>query len=361
MSVIWSQSSLLLSVVPLAILALSSCLGSAATNVQATKKQPEFTVSQITVTPKWLFIGDNATVSATVTNKGTADVSYIAVFKVDGQKAGEKQIELAYGRSLEVSFPIASAGQGNKSVAIGDSQAVANYYASKPYTIQYDDYFGQSGTSWGLGDTWVAFEPYGQVVRFTVAAKPFRVNKIWIGAVESLKLGKEKFTLNIQDNTGKILWTNDFSWQVFGGQWPTLVDFGVPSIAVDDDFYVEVVGHTPPVPGGIINSEKDSFFGLAYDKSNYETRSTLSSQGQPQRTSTVAARKVNWCIRVGGNGGPAQELYYDDGGMDTYKAMTDCSFVNSFTAPSYPFDLRSIQLNSFRDVRNLGIILLPLR
>ncbi len=230
---------LILCLFPLVIPAMS-CTGSQAERSvpekRQAKQQAEFQLSPITVSPKWLFIGDNATVSANVTNIGAVDGTYVAVFTIDGQKAGEKDIQLAQGKSSEVSFPITSASQNDKAVAIGDSKAVVSFYTSKPYNIQYDDYFNQAGTSWGLGNTWIANESWGQIVRFTVPAKPFRISKISIGATASLKCTDQKFTINIWDNTRKKIWTSDFPWKIFMGQWPTLADFDVPNIVVDNDF-----------------------------------------------------------------------------------------------------------------------------
>lgn len=348
---IWKQSVLAISLLALAISSLT-CTGAPEPEIGQTKETAEFTISPISVTPRWLFVGDHATARAKVTNKGNAGGTYTAVFEVDGQKAGEKEVYLPAGGDSIVSFPFTDESPGNKSLTIGDSKAIAGFDTGKPYTIQYDDYFGQDGTPWSLGDTWIAPEPTGQIVRFTAAAKPFRVNKIWIAAMASIIPGNETFTLNIWDINGKRLWTNDFPWKHFRGAGPVLVDFAVPNIVVDDDFFVEVVGHSPASRWGIAYADQDKFLGLAYDTSDYETRSSWSVQGQPRWGSTEASRNVNWCMRVEGEGGESQVLYYDDGYAETFNAATDYSFTNSFTAPSYPFDLRFIQIYGCRDVKD---------
>jgi len=323
---------------------------------QQATKQAIFQLSPLTVSPMWLFVGDNATVSATVTNIGAADGTYTAIFTVDGQKADEKEIQLAQGQSSEVVFPIASTIQSNKTVAIGDSKAAISFYNGKSYSIQYDDFFGQGGGPFSAGSTWFAFEPWGQVVRFTPAAKPFRITKVKIAAVASFINKEERnyqFTINIYDSTGKKLWSKDYPWQIFYNPLPTLQDFDIPSLRVDGEFYIEIVSHTPIFQGGAAFGSS-TYLGLGYNANDYETRSSFSYLGIPKPSSSAAGRKLDWAIRVEGEGGPFQVLYYDDAGADIYNATTDFSFINAFAAPSYPFDLHLIQLYGYRDIKDVG-------
>jgi hypothetical protein len=320
--------------------------------VQAAK----FEVAPLKVTPKWLFVGDNATVNTSVANTGEFDGVYKAVFSVDGQKSSEQEITVPKGQAKEISFPLTSTSPGIKSVAVGNIKSEVNFFTGQqPYTIQYDNYEMQMSMP---TSTWYAPEPYGQIVRFTSAAKPFRINKIQVAAITSFKSEADKnkmFTINIWDLNRKKLWTKDFPWRIFsGGLGTTWQDLEVPNIRVEDEFFVELVSHTPADQGDSLNQGQASWLGLGYNKSDSPSRSNYSNQGQPLKANTAVANLVNYCIRVLGDGSPLRVIYYDDAAADMYKASSDFSHVVSFAAPSYPFDLRLIQLYAYRDIKEIG-------
>ena len=340
------------------VLSMAAC---AAPNDQVTKPKEQspvqaakFEVDPLKVTPKWLFVGDNATAYTTVTNTGGIDGVYKAMLSIDGQKTSEQEITVLKGQAKEISFTVTSASPGIKSVAVGDVKSEVNFFTGQqPYTIQYDSYEMQLSIP---QSTWIGIEPYGQIVRFTTAAKPFRISKIQVAAVASLPQNKQ-FTINIWDLNRKKLWTKDFPWQIFNSLLPIWQDLDVPNIPVVDDFYVELVSHTPAnqVTGqDVLIWGTNSYLGLGFNKSDYETRSTWSYQGQQFRHNYEVARKINFCIRVQGEGSSLRVLYYDDAGADMYKASSDFSYAVNFTAPSYPFDLRLIQLFAYRDTKEAG-------
>ena len=350
-------SMILISVMSLVIPAMS-CTGSqteqSVPEKQQAIKQAEFQISPIIVEPKWLFVGDNATVYTRVTNTGGVDGVYKAVLSVDGQNSGEQEITVPKGQAKEISFLVTSATPGVKSIAVRDVKSEVNFFTGQqPYTIQYGSYEMQLPTP---ESTWIAIEPYGQIVRFTAAAKPFRISKIQVAAMASLSQNKQ-FTINIWDLNRKKLWTKDFPWGIFQSSLPIWQDLDVPNIPVADDFYVELVSHTPAnqVTGqDVLMGGTNSFLGLGFNKSDYETRSTWSYQGQQYRQNYEAQRKLNFCISVQGEGSSLRVLYYDDAGADMYKASSDFSYAVNFTAPSYPFDLRLIQLFAYRDTKEAG-------
>ena len=328
----------------LIVVCIFSMAACAAPNEQLTTPKAEspvlvakFDVAPLKVTPKWLFVGDNATVYTAVTNTGGIDGIYKAVFSIDGQKSGEKEITVAKGQAKEISFPITSASSGVKSIAVGEVKSEVNFFTGQqPYTIQYDSYETQLSAPML---SYYAPEPLGQSVRFTATAKPFRINKIQVAAITSLPQNKQ-FTINIWDSNRKKLWTKDFPWNIFtGGMGISWQDLDVPNILVGDEFYVELVSHTPANQGvgqgGSLSQGQATWLGLGFNKSDYETRSSYSSQGVPFRANTEGARKLNFCIRVQGEGSPMRVLYYDDAAADMYKASSDFSHVVSFIAPSY--------------------------
>ena len=341
--------------VVICIFSLAAC---AAPNEQLTTPKAEspvqtakFEVAPLKITPKWLFVGDNASVNASVANTGEIDGVYKAIFAVDGQKYSEQEITIAKGQAKEITFPITSTSPGVKSVAIGDVKSEVNFFTGQQqYTIQYDSYETQLSTP---SLVYYAAEPNGQIVRFTTTARPFRINKIQVAAMSSLPQNKQ-FTINIWDSNRKKLWTKDFPWQIFQNFNAAWQDLDVPNIPVGDEFYVELVSHTPAGQGDFLALGKASWFGIGFNKSDYETRSSWSYQGKPVRDNREVIRNINYCIRVQGEGSPMRVLYYDDAGADMYKASSDFSHVVSFTAPSYPFDLRLIQLFAYRDIKEAG-------
>jgi len=223
----------------------------------------------------------------------------------------------------------------------------------KPYTIQYDNFESQNISP---NMTWYASEPYGQMVRFTAPAMPFKIKKIQMAAVASFKALSDRgkvFTINIWTNKGKKLWTKDFPWQIFQGSGPIWQDLEVPNIMVENDFNVEMISHTPANQGEFLSQGNADWLGLGYNKDDFASRSSWSTLGNPLPSQTDVQKKVNFCIRVVGEGG-YQVISYDDAKADTYNNSLNYSFINLFEAPSYPFDLRLIQIYAFRDKKDIG-------
>ena len=290
----------LLYVIPAIILFLTVAACSATENISKSQKdqtpiqQANFEISPLTVTPRWLFVGDNATVSVNVRNSGSGDGTYDAILLIDGQKSGEQEVRVPHGQSKTVSFGVPATSATAKSVAIGDSKETLNYYQAKPYDIQYDNYELQSSKPL---QCYYNQEPYGQMVRFTAAAKPFRVNKIQMAAMVFSKapsdIANKVFTMNIWDSTRKKLWTGDFPWNTYGGGWgPTWQDLDVPNIPADNDFYVELVSHTPAGQGSTYAGTGNTF-GLGYNGSDSLGRSSSSYQGQIYWSSSQAANLID--------------------------------------------------------------------
>lgn len=223
----------------------------------------------------------------------------------------------------------------------------------KPYIIQYDSYESQTVPP---SMTWYSSEPYGQIVRFTASAIPFRINKIQMAAIASFKSLSDRgkvFTINIWDISGKKLWTKDFPWQIFQSSSPIWQDLEVPNIMVENDFYVEMISHTPANQGEFLSQGQADWLGLGYNKSDFESRSSWSAEGKPLPSQTDTQKKINFCIRVAGEGG-YQVLAYDDAKADIYNNASSFSFINMFVAPSYPFDLQLIQVYAYRDIKDIG-------
>ena len=101
----------------LVIMLASIVISCSATN-NSTKNQPQvgkakFEESALLVTPRWLFAGDKATVSAVVRNTGDAEGIYKAVLTVDGVKSGEQDISIPSGAIKEVTFAVNGKNDGS--------------------------------------------------------------------------------------------------------------------------------------------------------------------------------------------------------------------------------------------------------
>ncbi len=77
-----------------------------------------FAVSDLSVTPSEIEPDEQVTISATVTNTGGSEGSYIAVLKIDGVEEGTKEVTLEAGESETITFTIMNDTVGNYTVEI---------------------------------------------------------------------------------------------------------------------------------------------------------------------------------------------------------------------------------------------------
>lgn len=296
---------------PLQLPGTVSSTGEKANN-QIPKDFAEFEVGPLTVVRNGVSIGETATVSATVTNTGGIQGTYVALLKVDGQLAGQKDVMIGPGGTETFSFQVVKNEPGSYKLAIGDSTTTLNVY-KWPYTIQYDlgNAYGESISV--AGD-------YGHLVHFTPPTTPFKMQKIHIyisGLVGKDTEWDSKFvTIRIWNNgRTQQLWSVDLPWREFsidvGSYWK---EVEVPSVRADGDFFVEIVTHSAQFGGDIATSEwspevHPAIF-IGYDKPNpyqtstislTETRSGISNMGQPVDV-PLKYQGLNWLIRVEGDG-----------------------------------------------------------
>jgi hypothetical protein len=348
----------------LVLITLSACSPSTPISPEQPRNKellsPVFRTSPIEVSPEWLFVGDNATIKVEITNVGKGNGSYTAVLKVDGKQSQEKTAIIAENQTSSIGFLITKSDIGYTTISIGESKKTIYFSEKYPYEIRYDNYGEEYISIEGKGKmnagfTSIMYEPYGQMVRFTIPAKPFLITKIaLIGSLSMITtVDKEReFTINLRSIDGKKLWFGNYPWSLFGAG---IVYIDVPNIPVDDDFYVEFISHTPPnMAGDFLNYGKESYLGLAFGISDFATRSGNSKYGQWVEQISNAGVYKQYAIRVSGFGGAIKVLSYDDAKADAYNESGNYSYRVNFSAPYYPFDLSVIQLYGYRNLREVN-------
>jgi hypothetical protein len=144
-------------------------------NQPVSQKPAEFEVGPITFEPATVMVGDLFAATATVKNIGDVAGTYTATFTIDGQEMGKKDITIEPRNNKEASFQFSKTSPGTYNLAIGDSSATMTVYSWSPYTIQYNE---EEFVHLGI---YVSGEN-GHIVRFTPPTKPFRIQKIVVGA-----------------------------------------------------------------------------------------------------------------------------------------------------------------------------------
>ncbi|UCH43479.1 MAG: hypothetical protein JSW16_02755, partial [Dehalococcoidales bacterium] len=79
----------------------------------------EFRVSSISVTPAEIVAGDEATVSADVSNIGEAEGTYTAILQVSGVETEKKNVTLTGGEKTTVSFSVTEDASGTYTIDVG--------------------------------------------------------------------------------------------------------------------------------------------------------------------------------------------------------------------------------------------------
>lgn len=84
----------------------------------------KFEVSQLSVTPSKVFVGDNYTVQAKVSNVGNKVGAYTAVLMINGIERSKKDIAIVAGGTEEVGFTLTEEAPGNYAIVLADKSVV---------------------------------------------------------------------------------------------------------------------------------------------------------------------------------------------------------------------------------------------
>ncbi len=132
--------------------------GSFQVNPEAPPAKPaEFQVSNLAVNPSVVQKGASATITASVTNIGELSGSYTATLTVNDQTVGSKDLQLAGGETVTVSFTVSESATGSYNIKIGD--ASTTLLVQEPAKFEFSNFVVSPIEVWG-----------GQTVKVSVRA-----------------------------------------------------------------------------------------------------------------------------------------------------------------------------------------------
>lgn len=304
------------------------------------EKSAEFHIESFQITPTSIMIGESSVATVKVSNSGDKAGTYTAVLLKEDVEFARKDAVIEPGMEENIDFQISDMSAGSYRFSIEKSNAIITVYDWTPYTIQYDS--GVSG-----GAYYVAGE-LGHIVHFIPQAKPFKLKKILVYGTAELEntreLDTKQCTVRIWNrDKSALLWTQDVPWRLFSGPiaWR---EIEVPDIAVEDDFYIEIVTHSQVPTEALTN-----YITIGWNKpqpqqgqtaSTAETNSGVSNNGVPIQTPESTYKGLNWFIRADGEGAP-RILQYDDGEDEEWHWTTASHFV-SFMPPAKNYEVQKI-------------------
>lgn len=253
----------------------------------------EFEVVSLDVMPPKVTAGEAATIKAQVKNSGGSEGVYTVILTVDGVKVEEKDITVAAGATVAVTFQLVKEISGTYKIAIGDlssSLTVKEELIVKEVELKYDDGKADGFCSQGPG--------WGYSVHFSPSATPFVISKVRVMAgLCGTGYAGQKALLEIWSQDFDILYSREMPTAEFSRErdWVTVET----DITVDGDF--RVVFFTSGGPkGGIC---------VGYDLSGINKGSEVAKAGgtivdwiEVWETGPGARPRetTNWMIRVVG-------------------------------------------------------------
>jgi hypothetical protein len=269
-------------------------------------KPPDFYISDLRVEPVVANIGESVKVSFKIANRGGPG-DYRAALTLNGVENTSQTIAVREYSSNDANFSLMLTKMGKYQIGIGELKAaliVSDCGQKNPYSLKYDTGYASVG-EWASG-TYLTGN-LGHITRFTPPTIPFIVQKILLYASawvdNDQELDQHVATINLWDNKGKKIWSQDYSWRFFKG-YSTWKEFTTPEINVFDDFNIEFVSHSeqsrPRQAGGDICVT----LGLGSTGSADQIpqiRSGRSINGILEKN-RYWGEGVNWLIRIEGQG-----------------------------------------------------------
>ncbi len=162
-----------------------------------------------------------------------------------------------------------------------------------PLALSYDD--GEDeGWHWTNTSHFVNFSP---------PATPFRAQKVliygYINVKDPDRVTEKKFTVRIRDQTSrKILWEDEFKWDVFGEDKANWVAIKVPDIVCEGDFYVRIITNSKDQDDCIVIGVDNS----TPNRHSYAAKEVLLKPGETRKEegADYDPETANWMVRVQG-------------------------------------------------------------
>jgi hypothetical protein len=283
---------------------------------QPARPPAQFDVSSLSFKPAQATIGETVSISAEVSNNGGMQGVYRATLSIEGTSMQTQDIELAPGTSQAVNFQFFRDKPGKYEIAIGNANAsytVGPKLVSQEVEVKNDNSI--------ITDYLAVVRPFtGYLVAFTAPTGGFTISDV---RINGLIYGGHGFQikdpeLQILDKDKKVLLRQTYP----GNKFPVLtfltsnyavqgawVDWDVPDIKVQGDFYVHIYTGTTEGQG----------FRLGVSDSLGNTRSDLTirdnkgidntSNGWPYAIANWFGDKtrVNWLVHVIGTAMVPQE------------------------------------------------------
>lgn len=191
--------------------------------------------------------------------------------------------------------------------------------------LSYDDGSQEGGYSTG------GSQNYGFLVRFEPLITPFAVTRVkilcWIVGTPG---ENSQFTVRIADKALALLWETKLPFTMFT-KTPSWLEVDVPSVIVNDEFYVQL--YAPTLGQGL-----GPYIGM--DRSGINEHSGLISDWEiTPWTLPIPEGQINWMIRVNGDAVTPDSL--------AYSALDDFSTENGNPNASWSYGWMPTDFSKF--------------
>jgi hypothetical protein len=266
-------------------------------------KPAEFSVIDMSLDQPEIAAGASATVTGKIANIGEVSGVYTAVLTIDGTTVESKDVIVGPGATGEVTFGVNKNTPGSYQIALGPQTRTLSVFKSKAFLLKHDNHV--------ISDSWSAYDPRGQWVRFSPPARPFVIQKVYVGGKRT------DFSQPEKKNYILKIWNKDFTQMLYSAEYPyskfstslSMVEHEIkPELYIEDDFYVEIISHSENPPLGENNSRIAIYIECDFtvkdnENSGYSwlgTIDTFYKATQIARQPKFAA--FSWIIQVGGIG-----------------------------------------------------------
>jgi len=213
-------------------------------------KPPEFEVVSIDVVPKEIYIGEPASITATIKNIGGCEGIFPVNLMVNGSAIQTKLVAIKPGENEIVNFTITQNKSSEYNIQIGTLNTnliVKKNIEKKNIELKYDD---------GIADfTNLAYIKGGYIIDFMPPAIPFTIKSVKIYAHflnrDSNDIEGETIDLQILTRDLVVLYSKKYPLSEFPRdslpQKHYWKEFAVPDITIQDMFYIHINSYSQKI------------------------------------------------------------------------------------------------------------------